>query len=134
MKEGQELKHLGSERTEYEYEKPEGILEAFENRYTGYGYEVNLIFPEFTSCCPKTGQPDFATIKIDYVPDKLCIESKSLKLYFFAYRNYQGFMETIVNLIRDDLVRLCSPIELTVTGEFNARGGVKINVTSTFKK
>lgn len=127
--EGRDLKQLGAEKTEYKIDEPSiDILETFENCYPHRDYQINFIFPEFTSLCPKTGQPDFAKIKVTYVPDKKCVESKSLKLYFFAYRQYGSFMETITNKILEDLVAVCSPRMMTVVGEFNARGGTVINV------
>lgn len=129
MKEGQELKQLGSQGTEYRLSGPSrGVLETFENKYPNREYIVEFVFPEFTSLCPKTGQPDFATIEVRYSPDRKCIESKSLKLYFFAYRNYGSFMETIINKILEDLVGVCSPRWMQVLGKFNARGGTVINV------
>ncbi len=128
-----ELRTLGSRKTEYKYNEPSTeILETFPNRTPDRDYEVELIFPEFTSLCPKTGQPDFATITIRYTPNLSCIESKSLKLYLFAFRNYRSFMETITNKIRDDLVEVCSPRSLEVISNFNPRGGIAINVTSIF--
>lgn len=128
------LKSLGSD-TKYQYDTPSvGILETFPNRTPDRDYTVELVFPEFTSLCPKTGQPDFATITIRYVPDQLCVESKSLKLYFFAFRSFGAFMESIVNKMRDDLAALLRPRYLEVTGKFNARGGVEIIVTSQFAK
>ena len=127
------LSKLGSEGTDYLYDNPSvRILETFENKYPKRDYWVNFIFPEFTSLCPKTGQPDFATISIKYIPDKLCVESKSLKLYFFSYRNCESFMETIVNRILEDLVVKCSPRQMIVVGDFNVRGGTKIVVEAKY--
>lgn len=129
-KEGEDLKQLGSGIT-YLYDSPTGtILETFENRYPENDYIVDLEFKEFTSLCPKTGQPDFATISITYSPDKMCVESKSLKLYLFTYRQYGGFMETTVNRILGDLVVACEPKAMAVTGSFKARGGIVIDVTA----
>jgi len=134
-KEGQDLKQLGVEETEYQLDEPsKDILETFENRYPKRKYNVQFIFPEFTSLCPKTGQPDFATIEVNYIPDKLCIESKSLKLYFFAYRGYGSFMETITNRILEDLVNICSPVWMEVKGRFNPRGGAFINVRAIYER
>jgi len=133
--EGQELKGLGSKRTEYIYEGPvKEILETFENKYPNRRYNVQFRFPEFTSLCPKTGQPDFGEIEINYIPDKVCIESKSLKLYFFAYRGFGSFMETNTNKILGDCVNVCSPHYMEVIGKFNARGGTFITVTATYRK
>ena len=135
MKEGKDLKKLGSEKTEYKYNKPNiSILETFDNKYPKTEYKVEFIFPEFTSLCPKTGQPDFATINVQYYPDKLCIESKSLKLYFFSYRSEGSFMETITNKILNDLVAVCNPRYMLVHGKFNARGGTFINIEAIYAK
>ena len=133
--EGETLKQLGSKKTEYKLNIPSrDILETFENKFPNRDYNIQFIFPEFTSLCPKTGQPDFATIEVDYIANYKCIESKSLKLYFFAFRQYGSFMETIVNKILDDLVAICCPNQMKVTGIFNARGGTFINVTAEFKQ
>jgi 7-cyano-7-deazaguanine reductase len=110
---------------------PRSILEVFENPRPGRDYAIQLVFPEFTSVCPITGQPDFATITIDYVPDKLCVEMKSLKLYFFAYRNRGAFYEAVVNAVLDDLVAVVKPRSMTVTGKFNPRGGMTGVITAT---
>jgi len=130
------LTQLGSNKgTNYKYENPSvEILETFSNRNPHRDYVVEFVFPEFTSLCPKTGQPDFAEIVIHYIPDEKCVESKSLKLYFFAYRNFGSFMETITNKILEDLVAVCGPRWMKVQGNFNARGGVIINVTAEYKK
>ena len=133
--EGNNLQQLGSQKTEYKLDTPSAdILEVFDNKYPTREYNIEFVFPEFTSLCPKTGQPDFATIVINYTPDKLCIESKSLKLYFFAYRQYGSFMETITNKILDDLVSVCKPKIMVVEGRFNARGGTVINVTTQYTR
>ncbi len=133
MSEGKDLKKLGAEKTDYDLSCPnKSILETFENLYSYRQYKIEFVFPEFTSLCPKTGQPDFATIIVQYIPNKKCIESKSLKLYFFAFRNYGSFMETITNKILEDLVSACEPKELTVFGKFNARGGTIINVEAKY--
>jgi 7-cyano-7-deazaguanine reductase len=129
------LKHLGSGKTSYAFEEPtSAILEAFPNQYPNRAYTIQFVHPEFTSLCPKTGQPDFATIEINYVPDELCIETKSLKLYFTAYRNHGSFMETITNKILDDLVVVCQPRTMQVIARFNPRGGTTLNVTAEFRK
>jgi 7-cyano-7-deazaguanine reductase len=125
------LNQLGSQQTVYEFEAPNvSHLESFPNKYPDRDYLVTLGFPEFTSLCPKTSQPDFANVVITYVPDKLCVETKSLKLYFFRYRNFGAFMESIVNKICEDLVVLLDPKKIEVTGEFNARGGVTLVATA----
>jgi len=129
------LKHLGSGKTSYAFSEPSAaILEAFPNKYPDRDYEIRFEHPEFTSLCPKTGQPDFATIEITYIPDQLCIETKSLKLYFTAYRNHGSFMETITNQILDDLVSVCQPRMMQVVALFNPRGGTSLTVTAEYFK
>src|SRR5436190_21328505 len=92
------------------------ILESFPNPFPHRDYEIEFVFPEFTSLCPVTGQPDFATITVSYVPDKFCVEMKSLKLYFFSYRNKGIFYEGVVNTILDDLVETLKPRSMTIIG------------------
>lgn len=104
------------------------LLEAFPNRYPDRPYMVSIAFPEFTSLCPVTGQPDFGVIGVDYVPDRLCVESKSFKLYMFAYRNHQSFMETITNAVLDDLKTAIAPAWCRVRGLFAPRGGTRLHV------
>ena len=99
-------------------------LETFDNPHPQRDYTITHVAPEFTSVCPKTGQPDFGTITIEYVADAACIELKSLKLYLQSYRNEGVFYEDIVNRILDDLVAAASPRRMTVTGEFTPRGGM----------
>jgi 7-cyano-7-deazaguanine reductase len=106
-------------------------IEVIENKNADRDYAVNIEFPEFTCVCPKTGLPDFATIKIEYVPDKLLVELKSLKLYFVSFRNVGTFHEDVVNKILDDLVAAVKPRKMTVTGEFNVRGGIRTTVTAS---
>ncbi len=106
-------------------------LETFKNSHPKRDYWIEFDCPEFTSICPITGQPDFGYISIQYIPDKLCLESKSLKLYMFAFRNHGAFHEEVVNRILDDLVKAISPREAIVLGEFNPRGGISINVEAT---
>jgi len=108
---------------------PRTILETFKNPRPGRPYEIKFVFPEFTSVCPVTGQPDFATITVIYVPAKLCVEMKSLKLYYFAYRNKGIFYEAVVNTILDDLVATLRPKSMTVIGDFAVRGGTTGTVT-----
>lgn len=125
------LTKLGSKETIYSYQNPQReILETFENVYPERDYVIEFIFNEFTSLCPKTGQPDFATITIRYIAQDLCIETKSLKLYLMQYRQEGSFMETLTNRILNDLVSACHPIEMTVISNFNVRGGIAINVTA----
>lgn len=99
-------------------------LEIFSNQYSGREYLIEIICPEFTSMCPKTGQPDFGTITIQYIPLKTCIELKSLKLYLQKYRNQGVFYESLVNQIMDDFIRACAPIYCKVIGQFTPRGGI----------
>lgn len=109
--------------------KPSRDLETFPNPRPGRDYEIAFECPEFTCLCPKTGQPDFATIRIRYVPDALCVELKSLKLYLWSFRDEGHFHEDVTNRILDDLVRLMKPQRLTVVGDFNVRGGIHTIVT-----
>lgn len=118
-----------SHLSESQIENPRSILEAFENPRPQRDYQIQFVFPEFTSVCPVTGQPDFATITIRYVPDRYCVEMKSLKLYFFAYRNKGIFYEGVVNTIADDLINVLRPRKLTVIGDFAVRGGTAGTVT-----
>jgi len=111
---------------------PRTILEAFANPKPQRDYEIKFVFPEFTSMCPVTGQPDFATITLIYVPDRYCVEMKSLKLYYFAYRNKGIFYEGVVNTILDDLVETLKPRSMTVIGEFAVRGGTAGTVTARY--
>lgn len=104
------------------------LLEAFPNRFPDRDYIVSMAFPEFTSLCPVTGQPDFAVITLEYIPDLKCVESKSFKLYMFAYRNHQSFMETITNSVLDDVVNLLEPRWCRIKGLFTPRGGTRIHV------
>ena len=106
-------------------------LETFTNRHPGRDYLVVHTCPEFTSMCPKTGQPDFGTIRVSYVPDRLCVELKSLKLYLQAYRTKGIFYEDVVNVILDDLVAAMKPRRLTVEGDFRVRGGISSVVTAS---
>jgi 7-cyano-7-deazaguanine reductase len=106
-------------------------LETFPNPRPERDYEIAIRCPEFTSVCPKTGQPDFGEIRIAYVPDRACVELKSLKLYLAGYRNRGIFYEAAVNSILDDLVAACRPRRMTVTGAFTARGGITTTVTAT---
>ena len=100
------------------------LLEVFDNAYPDRHYTVVHEAPEFTSVCPKTGQPDFATITVEYIPGKLCIELKSLKIYLNSYRNDGIYFESVTNKILDDLVEICKPRYMCVIAEFNIRGGI----------
>ncbi|MEE9905328.1 preQ(1) synthase [Chlorobium sp.] len=105
------------------------LLEVFDNTFPQRDYTIEIVNPEFTSVCPKTGLPDFGTITISYIPDKVCIELKSLKYYFLDFRNAGIFYENITNRILDDLVAVSLPREMTVRSEWNARGGITETVT-----
>lgn len=109
-------------------------LETFKNHYPDRQYGIDISCPEFTCVCPRTGQPDFGTISIKYIPDKLCIELKSLKLYIFSYRDVGTFHEHVTNKILDDIVGACKPVMAEVTGDFNVRGGIKTVVTASYHK
>jgi 7-cyano-7-deazaguanine reductase len=110
------------------------ILETFPNPAPDRDYWIAHEAPEFTSVCPKTGQPDFATIVLRYVPDLLCVELKSLKFYYNAFRNEGIFYEAVVNKMLDDLVAVVEPRQMTVTGHFSVRGGIESTVTSDYRK
>jgi 7-cyano-7-deazaguanine reductase len=118
--------------TRAQIRSPQTILESFKNPNPGRDYQIRFVFPEFTSLCPVTGQPDFATITVTYVPDRLCVEMKSLKLYFFAYRNKGIFYEAVVNTILDDLLAVLKPRSMTIVGEFAVRGGTAGTVTASY--
>jgi len=109
-------------------------LESFTNKYPSRDYVIEFDCPEFTSLCPVTGQPDFAKIKITYVPDRKCLESKSLKMYLFSFRNVGMFHEEIVNRVLDDLVKACEPRWARVRGVMNPRGGISIDVIAEYCK
>ncbi len=108
------------------------ILESFDNQFPDRDYKIEIVAPEFTSVCPKTGQPDFGTITVAYTPDRLCIELKSLKLYFQSYRNAGIYYEHVTNTILDDLVAACRPRWMKVEAAFNARGGITETVTAQY--
>jgi 7-cyano-7-deazaguanine reductase len=130
------LTHLGHKSilTDDQILNPRLILEAFPNPKPQRDFEVKFVFPEFTSMCPVTGQPDFATVTLVYVPDQLCVEMKSLKLYYLAYRNKGIFYEGVVNTILDDLVATLAPRSMTVIGDFAARGGTVGSVTARYNR
>lgn len=118
---------LGNQGTQYPSYYAPDILEAFDNKHPGNDYFVKFICPEFTSLCPITGQPDFATIVIRYIPNIKMVESKSLKLYLFSFRNHGDFHEDCVNIIMKDLIQLMNPKYIEVLGEFTPRGGIAIH-------
>lgn len=117
---------LGNQNTKYQYEYDPEVLETFVNKHPENEYLVTFNCPEFTSLCPKTGQPDFAKIVINYIPREKMVESKSLKLYLFSFRNHGDFHEDCVNIIMKDLVKLMNPKYLEVIGVFMPRGGISI--------
>ena len=133
---------LGEGKTRYNYDKPDAtLLEKFPSPFSIQEVNpakvrgtLNITCPEFTSLCPKTGQPDFATIIIDYAPDKWCVESKSLKLYLGSFRNHGEFHESCVNRIANNLIALLDPIALTVKGEFTPRGGIPFHPTAQYTR
>jgi len=120
------LKTLGK-KTDYKFDYDPNILEKFNNKHVENDYFIKFNCPEFTSLCPITGQPDFATIYISYIPDKFCVESKSLKLYLFSFRNHGDFHEDCVNIIMKDLIKLLNPRYIEVWGKFLPRGGLSID-------
>ncbi|MDD4804101.1 MAG: preQ(1) synthase [Candidatus Pacebacteria bacterium] len=127
------LTKLGNKKKYVRYSNPTtALLETFPNQYPERNYLVEYVFHEFTSCCPKTGAPDFAVMTVRYIPDKFCIETKSLKEYYMAYRNEGCFMETLTNKILNDLVQVCNPRRMEVIACFNPRGGTDINIKAEY--
>jgi 7-cyano-7-deazaguanine reductase len=128
-------KHLGGKSilTPQQIESPATILDTFTSPRPGRDYEVKFVFPEFTSMCPVTGQPDFATITVIYTPAQKCVEMKSLKLYYLAFRNKGIFYEGVANTILDDLVAALQPKRMTVIADFNARGGTVGVITCKYE-
>jgi 7-cyano-7-deazaguanine reductase len=112
--------------------KTDGTIDSFENRFPVRNYEIEFVAPEFTSVCPMTGQPDFGTIIVTYTPGERCIELRSFKFYLQTFRNRGIFYENVVNTILDDIVEAIHPRQLTVTGEFNTRGGISARVTASY--
>ena len=129
-----EITLLGNQNTKYSFDYQPGVLETFDNKHPDRDYWVKFNCPEFTSLCPITGQPDFATIYISYVPDIKMVESKSLKLYLFSFRNHGDFHEDVVNIIMKDLVKLLEPRYLEVWGKFLPRGGISIDPYTNYGK
>lgn len=129
-----DLTLLGNQGVPYSFDYAPELLEAFENRKPDRDYFVKFNCPEFTTLCPMTNQPDFATIYISYIPDKKMVESKSLKLYLFSYRNHGGFHEDSVNTIMDDLIKLMDPRYIEVWGKFTPRGGISIDPYCNYGK
>lgn len=134
MRENEGLKSLGNKETTYGFDYTPDVLETFENKHQENDYFVKFNCPEFTSLCPITGQPDFAEITISYVPDVRMVESKSLKLYLFSFRNHGAFHEDCVNIIMKDLIKLMDPKYIEVLGRFLPRGGISIDPYCNYGK
>ncbi|RMD77561.1 MAG: NADPH-dependent 7-cyano-7-deazaguanine reductase QueF, partial [Lentisphaerae bacterium] len=128
-----DLTLLNRNEKRYPNNPADAKLEAFRNRFAHRDYEITFHCPEFTALCPVTGQPDFGEITIHYIPDQLCIESKALKLYLFAYRNHPTFHEEAVNRILEDIVAACHPRWCLVHGKFRPRGGISLEVKAEHK-
>ena len=114
--------------------KPSLLLETFDNPQFQRDYLIHMDIPEFTCLCPKTGQPDFATLSLDYIPDKKCVELKSLKLYIWSYRDRGAFHEAVTNFILDDLVKIIRPRYMRLVSKFNVRGGIYTQVIVDHRK
>jgi len=125
---------LGNQGTTYEFDYNPEVLETFDNDFPDRDYFVKMNCPEFTTLCPMTGQPDFATIYISYIPDIKMVESKAFKLYLFSYRNYGGFHEASMNMIMNDLIELMDPRYIEVWGKFTPRGGISIDPYCNYGK
>jgi 7-cyano-7-deazaguanine reductase len=123
---------LGRSEVKLPASPAEARLETFQNPAPNRNYRIHFETDDFTSVCPVTGQPDFARIDIDYVPDRLCIESKSLKFYLASYRNERSFNEAVTNRILDDFVNACAPRETIITAQFSARGGIALTVRAEY--
>jgi len=121
---------VGHARSGLDAQLPE--LATWPNQFSGY--EITITIPEYTSICPKTGLPDFGTITIRYLPDKLCVELKSLKYYILGYRNLGIFYENAVNRILRDVVKACRPVWANITGEFTVRGGMKSKIEARYER
>ncbi len=124
------MKEYTDEHARSGIDAPLPRIECFENQFKNY--EITISIPEYTSVCPKSGLPDFGTITIHYVPDKRCVELKSLKMYILAYRNLGIFYENAVNRVLKDFVKASKPIRAVVTGEFNVRGGMKSTIEANY--
>lgn len=118
---------LGQKNVKYDFDYRPDVLETFDNKHIDHDYWVKFNCPEFTTLCPITGQPDFGTVYISYVPDIKMVESKSLKLYLFSFRNHGDFHEDVVNIIMKDLIKLMNPKYIEVWGKFLPRGGISID-------
>ena len=129
-----DLKLLGNQNTQYPSDYAPEVLEGVDSLHSNRDYFVKFNCPEFTSLCPITGQPDFATMYISYIPDKKIVESKSLKLYLFSFRNHGDFHEDCVNIIMNDLIELLDPRYIEVWGKFTPRGGISIDPWCNYGK
>lgn len=134
MREDLNLNMLGNQNIKYEFQYNPGLLETFENKHRENDYFVKFNCPEFTSFCPITSQPDFATVYISYVPEVKMIESKSLKLYLLSFRNHGDFHEDCMNIIMKDLIKLMDPKYIEVWGKFTPRGGISIDPYCNYGK
>lgn len=134
MREDLNLNMLGNQNIKYEFQYNPGLLETFENKHRENDYFVKFNCPEFTSLCPITSQPDFATVYISYVPEVKMIESKSLKLYLLSFRNHGDFHEDCMNIIMKDLIKLMDPKYIEVWGKFTPRGGISIDPYCNYGK
>jgi len=133
-KQFQDLTLLNKNEKSYFTSPDDTALESFENKHSNRDYWITFDCPEFTSLCPVTSQPDFGHITISYIPDERCVESKSLKMYLFAFRNHNTFHEEVVNRILNDLVEACDPREALVIGDFRPRGGISLKIEARHKK
>lgn len=133
-KELEGLSLLGNQGTKYKFGYDPNILEVFDNKHPNNDYFVKFNCPEFTSLCPITGQPDFATIYISYIPGEKMVESKSLKLYLFSFRNHGDFHEDCMNIIMKDLIKIMDPKYIEVWGKFTPRGGISIDPYCNYGK
>lgn len=134
MDDTKDLKLLGNQNVQYAFDYDPKVLETFDNKYPKRDYFVKFNCPEFMTLCPITNHPDFATIYISYIPAEKMVESKSLKLYLFSYRNHGGFHETSINMIMDDLIELMAPKYIEVWGKFTPRGGISIDPYCNYGK
>jgi 7-cyano-7-deazaguanine reductase len=126
------MRHYTVKHAKSGIDEPLPAIECWENQYPDY--EIEIVIPEYTAICPKTGLPDFGTIYVNYVPDKMCLELKSLKEYITAYRNLGIFYENAVNRILRDLVAACQPVTMKVRGEFTPRGGIQSRVEARYSR
>ena len=128
----EELSLLGRSESRLPSRPEEARLETFANRTSGRAYWIHLDCPEFSSLCPVTGQPDSARIQIRYIPGDRCVETKSLKFYLAAFRNFSAFNEDVVNRILEDLTTACQPVEMVVRGSFGSRGGIRLTCQAAY--